>query len=63
MSMEILRASFELDAFFAGVSQAEQAALLLDYDGTLAPFHVDPAQAVPYPGVLDALEKIGRAHV
>ena len=58
MNMEILRASFELDAFFAGVSQAEQAALLLDYDGTLAPFHVDPAQAVPYPGVLDALETL-----
>lgn len=30
----------------------------LDYDGTLAPFHVDPLQARPLPGVLELLEAI-----
>ena len=28
---------------------------MLDYDGTLAPFHVDRFAAVPYPGVEDRL--------
>jgi trehalose 6-phosphate phosphatase len=32
--------------------------LLLDYDGTLAPFHVIPSQAKPYPGVVAAIDKI-----
>lgn len=32
--------------------------LILDYDGTLAPFRIDPAKAVPYPGVTEVLAKI-----
>jgi trehalose-phosphatase len=32
--------------------------LLLDYDGTLAPFRVNPAQAIPYPGVESALDEL-----
>ena len=28
---------------------------MLDYDGTLAPFHVDRFEAIPYPGVEDRL--------
>lgn len=32
----------------------------LDYDGTLAPFHVDPLQARPLPGVVELLEAILR---
>jgi trehalose-phosphatase len=32
--------------------------LLLDYDGTLAPFRKERDQAVPYPGVAPALEAI-----
>jgi trehalose-phosphatase len=32
--------------------------LLLDYDGTLAPFEIDPAQALPYPGVTERLNAI-----
>ena len=30
--------------------------LLLDYDGTLAPFHDDRMQAVPWPGIRERLE-------
>lgn len=32
--------------------------LLLDYDGTLAPFHVDRYEAVPWPGMRDLLNRI-----
>lgn len=32
--------------------------LLLDYDGTLAPFHDDRMQAVPWPGVLDRMREL-----
>jgi trehalose 6-phosphate phosphatase len=32
--------------------------LFLDYDGTLAPFHVIPLKAKPYPGVTEAIDKI-----
>lgn len=56
--MQVLRAGFEMEAFFRAVSAAEQTALLVDYDGTLAPFHIDPMRAAPYPGVLDALEEL-----
>lgn len=32
--------------------------LILDYDGTLAPFNPDPSRAVPYPGMTGLLRKI-----
>jgi trehalose-phosphatase len=60
-TMRILRGGFDLERFFATVSTARTAALLLDYDGTLAPFHIDPARADPYPGVLAALEDLTKA--
>ena len=47
-----------LDTFFDELGRAEQCALLLDYDGTLAPFQVDRSKAVPYPGIRQALERI-----
>jgi trehalose 6-phosphate synthase/trehalose 6-phosphate phosphatase len=34
---------------------------MLDYDGTLAPFRKDPAQAVPYPGIAPVLQEIVRS--
>ncbi len=48
----------ELERFFARLAQAPSALLLLDYDGTLAPFHEDPARALPYPGVEPLLRAI-----
>jgi len=36
-----------------------EAALFLDYDGTLAPIVDDPAAALPVPGVPDMLERLG----
>ena len=39
--------------------RAEEAALFLDYDGTLAPIVDDPAGARPVPGVPDLLARLG----
>jgi trehalose 6-phosphate phosphatase len=43
------------------VSTARRRALLLDYDGTLAPLTSDRAQAVPYPGIRAALATLSLA--
>ncbi len=40
------------------VTRAQRSVLLLDYDGTLAPFSVDRRRAVPYPGLRDLLQQI-----
>jgi len=40
------------------MSTAGKNVLILDYDGTLAPFRIDPSKAVPYPGVIETLAKI-----
>lgn len=64
--MEHLHAQPTLDAFFAGLAAAPRRALLLDYDGTLAPFRAERDQATPYPGVrelLGALLAAGRTRL
>lgn len=48
----------KLSPFFAEVSTAPSRALLLDYDGTIAPFRVDRNRALPYPAVLELLQRI-----
>jgi len=48
----------ELTAFFEKLGKAKQSALLLDYDGTLAPFCADRRGAVPYPGVAELLKAL-----
>lgn len=57
-SMPLLHSTFDLEAFFARVHAGPARALLLDYDGTLAPFCNNPAEAVPYPGVVPLLDSI-----
>lgn len=47
-----------LESFFESLKRASQSALMLDYDGTLAPFRVRPEEAVPYPGVRKILNHI-----
>lgn len=47
-----------LDDFFSAFSGATRPSLLLDYDGTLAPFRVDRFQALPWAGVRDLLNQI-----
>jgi trehalose 6-phosphate phosphatase len=47
-----------IPGFWEAVASAENVALLLDYDGTLAPFHIDRLQAFPSAGVVDALQTL-----
>ncbi len=50
--------SLVVSQFFEELKEAPSAALLVDYDGTIAPFNVDRFQARPYAGVLSLLDKI-----
>src|SRR3989338_4642380 len=56
--MRTLDPSFDPDVFFARVRTATSRVLMLDYDGTLAPFHVNPKEAVPYNGIVPLLNEI-----
>lgn len=47
-----------VDDFLESVGRAPRSVLMLDYDGTLAPFHVDRQKAVPYAGVASLLQQI-----
>ena len=49
-----------LKNFFLRVADAPLSALLLDFDGTLAPFRVDPAAVRPWAGVRELLDRIRR---
>ncbi|HEU5452174.1 MAG TPA: trehalose-phosphatase [Terriglobales bacterium] len=57
MSTAISRLRLPAD-FFYQLSRASVRALLLDYDGTLAPFTADRDHAAPYPGVTERLRCI-----
>src|SRR6185437_15422137 len=48
-------------AFFERLRQASSRVLLLDYDGTLAPFTPDREHAFPYPGIPELISRIVRA--
>jgi trehalose 6-phosphate phosphatase len=47
-----------IERFLNTVTQAQRSLLLLDYDGTLAPFREQRDQAFPYPGIAPLLEEI-----
>lgn len=51
-------AAEKLEVFFRAFAGAYSPLLLLDYDGTLAPFRVDRFQARPWAGVRDLLTHI-----
>jgi trehalose-phosphatase len=52
------RAPGGLERFFERLSVAPTRVLMLDYDGTLAPFALRPQDARPYPGVAELLDEI-----
>lgn len=58
--MQALDPELDLDRFFHGLGRARERLLLLDYDGTLAPFHRRPEHAVPYPRVAELLREASR---
>jgi trehalose-phosphatase len=47
-----------LTVFLQQLTTAPESVLLLDYDGTLAPFQVDRSLAYPYHGVVSLLDRI-----
>jgi trehalose 6-phosphate phosphatase len=51
-------AELRIERFLKAVGKAEQSLLLLDYDGTLAPFREERHQAFPYPRVARLLREI-----
>jgi trehalose-phosphatase len=59
--MKILRPNVDVERFFAQLRAAPRRALLLDYDGTLAPFRAKRSEAVPYPGARAHLNAILKA--
>lgn len=64
--MKVLTPGLDLEAFFSRVHRAGRRLLMLDYDGTLAPFRTEREQARPYTGVpvtLDALMAAGSTRV
>ena len=56
--MDALTAGLDLDGFFHKLAGARARVLLLDYDGTLAPFRTERDRAVPYPGVRERVEAL-----
>jgi trehalose-phosphatase len=47
-----------LGKFFEHLSASSESLLLLDYDGTLAPFRTERMDATPYPSVMPLLEEV-----
>ena len=58
--MKILNPDIDLELFYHRRNGVSQKALLLDYDGTLAPFRIEPNEAEPYPGIREILNRIMR---
>ncbi len=56
--MKIVRHGTDLERFFRSVSSASERVLMLDYDGTLAPFTEERDRAFPYPGVVQRLNML-----
>jgi trehalose 6-phosphate phosphatase len=47
-----------VESFLQAVAGAPRSLLMLDYDGTLAPFHEDRQGAFPYPGISQVVQRI-----
>ena len=56
--MQVLDPRIDLDVFYERLDAARERVLMLDYDGTLAPFRIRAEQARPYPGVVEMLARI-----
>jgi trehalose-phosphatase len=56
--LKIIKKQVDICLFFKSVKEANERILLLDYDGTLAPFNINRDEAVPYAGIEDVIDKI-----
>ena len=54
--------SVSLDALAPLLAQPEDAAIIIDYDGTLSPIVDDPTQALPLEGVPELLDELTRRY-
>jgi trehalose 6-phosphate phosphatase len=52
------RSKPQLESFLRQVARAPRSLLMLDFDGTLAPFQRDRRKALPYPGIRSVLQEI-----
>ena len=48
------------DRFWSEMKTAASRILMIDYDGTIAPFQMNRALAFPYPGIIELLRKINK---
>jgi len=58
LAMRFLNSELNLEKFFQRLRRADARILLLDFDGTLAPFGSDRRDVRVYPGVADRLRSI-----
>lgn len=56
--MEILNKQLNLDDFYARLAATDKRLLMLDYDGTLAPFTTERDAATPYPQIRETLVQL-----
>ena len=56
--MQVLSPRVDWTGFLEAIPTAASRVLMLDYDGTLAPFQPRPERALPYPGVREALASL-----
>jgi trehalose-phosphatase len=56
--MEVLHKNLDIDEFYHKLQNTAQRVLMLDYDGTLAPFVAERDNALPYPGIRELLSKL-----
>lgn len=61
MNVEPLREGVDAEAFFRRLREKGMGLLLLDYDGTLAPFREVRHEARPWPGIRERLDRIRSA--
>ena len=59
--MRALDPSLDLDAFWRSAASSARRALLLDFDGTLAPFSADRLRPVMREGVAELVDEIARS--
>jgi trehalose-phosphatase len=66
LNLQVLTPRVDIAAFESRIAEAASRVLMLDYDGTLAPFHVRPELATPYPeiaAIVEAIVQAGRTRV
>jgi len=56
--MKVLNNQLDIDSFYSRLDDSDKRLLMLDYDGTLAPFKTDRDDALPYPEICQVLQQL-----